>query len=176
MAALRNFNGLALSRIVKNSLQPVNLTMPSRDFAPVHDPGRPVAPRHWRRIRCWPHTLNNEGVSERSVGRWRGSKQPTHLPSQWVLSTTIRASVTPRANSYCATGATGKVFGFLSTAFSVGGVVTPVIFGWILDNAGALDVLANCRLYVGRYLDPGSVGTVASGVHDRRRGQPLAGR
>jgi len=35
------------------------------------------------------------------------------------------------------TGATGKVFGFLSTAFSVGGVVTPVIFGWILDNAGA---------------------------------------
>ena len=111
--------------------------MPSRDFAPVHDPGRPVAPRHWRRIRCWPHTLNNEGVSERSVGRWRGSKQPTHLPSQWVLSTTIRASVTPRANSYYATGATGKVFGFLSTAFSVGGVVAPVIFGWILDNAGA---------------------------------------
>ena len=34
-------------------------------------------------------------------------------------------------------GSAGKVFGFLSTAFSIGGVVTPVIFGWILDNAGA---------------------------------------
>ena len=35
---------------------------PSRDSAPVHDPGRPVAPRHWRRFRCCPHTFNNEGV------------------------------------------------------------------------------------------------------------------
>ena len=34
-------------------------------------------------------------------------------------------------------GSSGKVFGFLSTAYSVGGVATPVIFGWILDNAGA---------------------------------------
>ena len=34
-------------------------------------------------------------------------------------------------------GSTGKVFGFLSTAFSVGGVVTPIIFGWVLDHAGA---------------------------------------
>ena len=35
---------------------------PSRDFAPVHDPGRPVAPRQYRRFRCCPHTINNEGV------------------------------------------------------------------------------------------------------------------
>ena len=34
-------------------------------------------------------------------------------------------------------GSAGKVFGFLSTAFSIGGVVTPVIFGWILDHARA---------------------------------------
>ena len=30
---------------------------PSRDFAPVHDPGRPVAPHQSRRFRCCPHTL-----------------------------------------------------------------------------------------------------------------------
>ena len=35
---------------------------PSRDFAPVYDPGRPVAPCQWRRFRCCPHTKNNEGV------------------------------------------------------------------------------------------------------------------
>ena len=35
---------------------------PSRDFAPVHDPGRPVAPRQYRRFRCCPHRLNSEGV------------------------------------------------------------------------------------------------------------------
>ncbi len=34
-------------------------------------------------------------------------------------------------------GSSGKVFGFLSTAYSIGGVATPVIFGWILDHAGA---------------------------------------
>lgn len=30
-------------------------------------------------------------------------------------------------------GSTGKVFGFVSTGFSVGGVVTPLIYGWVLD-------------------------------------------
>ena len=43
---------------------------PSRDFAPVHDPGRPVAPRHLRRFRCCPHTKNNEGVIKSD--RFRG--------------------------------------------------------------------------------------------------------
>jgi len=35
---------------------------PSHDFAPVHDPGRPVAPRQYRRFRCCPHRVNGEGV------------------------------------------------------------------------------------------------------------------
>ena len=42
---------------------------PSRDSAPVHDPGRPVAPRRWRRFRCCPHTLNNEGVVDSPISR-----------------------------------------------------------------------------------------------------------
>ena len=42
---------------------------PSRDSAPVHDPGRPVAPRRWRRFRYCPRPVNTEGV----VGlRFRG--------------------------------------------------------------------------------------------------------
>jgi hypothetical protein len=42
---------------------------PSRDFAAVHDPGRPVAPRRWRRFRYCPRPVNTEGV----VGlRFRG--------------------------------------------------------------------------------------------------------
>ncbi len=31
-------------------------------------------------------------------------------------------------------GATGAVFGFLSTGFAIGGAVTPIIFGWVLDR------------------------------------------
>ena len=42
---------------------------PSRDFAPVHDPGRPVAPHQSRRFRCCPHTLNNEGVVDLPISR-----------------------------------------------------------------------------------------------------------
>ena len=42
---------------------------PSRDSAPVHDPGRPVAPRRWRRFRCCPHMLNNEGVVDSPISR-----------------------------------------------------------------------------------------------------------
>jgi predicted MFS family arabinose efflux permease len=31
-------------------------------------------------------------------------------------------------------GTTGAVFGFLSTGFAIGGAVTPLVFGWILDR------------------------------------------
>ena len=42
---------------------------PSRDSAPVHDPGRPVAPRHSRRFRCCPHMRYGEGVVDLSISR-----------------------------------------------------------------------------------------------------------
>ena len=32
-------------------------------------------------------------------------------------------------------GSTGKVFGFVSTGFSVGGMIAPLIFGSILDHS-----------------------------------------
>ena len=32
-------------------------------------------------------------------------------------------------------GSTGKVYAFVSTGLSIGGMLTPVLFGWIMDNA-----------------------------------------
>jgi sugar phosphate permease len=46
------------------------------------------------------------------------------MPSRDML---VRAVTPP--------GQTGAVFGFVSTGFNVGGVVTPLVFGWVLDNA-----------------------------------------
>ena len=34
-------------------------------------------------------------------------------------------------------GSIGKVFGFVSTGLSVGGVVTPLVYGWVLDAGGS---------------------------------------
>jgi MFS transporter, FSR family, fosmidomycin resistance protein len=31
-------------------------------------------------------------------------------------------------------GAFGKVFGFVSTGFNLGGIVAPLIFGWLMDQ------------------------------------------
>src|SRR3546814_5444996 len=31
-------------------------------------------------------------------------------------------------------GAMGKVFGFVSTGFSIGGIVSPLLFGYLLDH------------------------------------------
>lgn len=46
------------------------------------------------------------------------------MPSRDML---VRAVTPP--------GQTGAVFGFVSTGFNVGGAITPLIFGWVLDNA-----------------------------------------
>jgi MFS family permease len=34
-------------------------------------------------------------------------------------------------------GSTGKVFGFVSVGLDVGGVIAPLIFGWLMDQAGS---------------------------------------
>ena len=31
-------------------------------------------------------------------------------------------------------GSFGKVFGFVSTGFNIGGVIAPLIFGWLMDQ------------------------------------------
>ncbi len=45
------------------------------------------------------------------------------LPSRDMM---VRA-MTPK-------GAFGKVFGFVSTGFSIGGVISPLLFGWVMDQ------------------------------------------
>ena len=34
----------------------------------------------------------------------------------------------------------GKVFAFVSTGFSIGGTVAPILYGWLLDQAGPRDI------------------------------------
>ena len=46
------------------------------------------------------------------------------MPSRDML---VRAVTPP--------GQTGAVFGFVSTGFNFGGAITPLIFGWVLDNS-----------------------------------------
>ena len=31
-------------------------------------------------------------------------------------------------------GSFGKVFGFVTTGFNIGGIVSPLVFGWLMDN------------------------------------------
>ncbi len=64
--------GRPLSSILAHGQEqdlPGSLATHPRNFAPVHDPGRPVAPRRWRRFRCCPHTLNSEGVVDSPISR-----------------------------------------------------------------------------------------------------------
>ena len=34
-------------------------------------------------------------------------------------------------------GAAGRVFGIVSTGFNIGGIIAPVVYGWILDHRPA---------------------------------------
>lgn len=51
------------------------------------------------------------------------------MPSRDLL---VRA-VTP-------VGAFGKVFGFVTTGFNIGGMISPILYGWLLDNGSARNV------------------------------------
>lgn len=37
-------------------------------------------------------------------------------------------------------GEMGKVFGFVATGFNIGGVIAPILFGWLLDHSSARNV------------------------------------
>ena len=54
------------------------------------------------------------------------------MPSRDML---VRA-VTPE-------GASGKVFGFVSTGLNVGSAITPLLFGWIMDENKWLNMAAH---------------------------------
>ena len=53
-------------------------------------------------------------------------------------------------------GSFGKVFGFVTTGFNIGGIVSPLIFGAIMDHGSPrLVFLAGGRLQPGRHPDGG---------------------
>src|SRR3546814_3169520 len=50
-------------------------------------------------------------------------------------------------------GAMGKVFGFVSTGFSIGGIVSPLLFGYLLDHGQpslVFQVVAAFMVEIGR--------------------------
>jgi MFS family permease len=64
-------------------------------------------------------------------------------------------------------GAYGRVFGFVTTGFNIGGIVSPLIFGQLMDHGhprGIFFVIAVCALL--------SIATVAFG---RSSARPASG-
>ncbi|MDX2201438.1 MAG: MFS transporter [Hyphomicrobiaceae bacterium] len=45
-------------------------------------------------------------------------------------------------------GAAGRVFGLVSTGFNIGGIIGPILFGYILDHAPPLTVLAAAAVFM----------------------------
>ena len=72
----------------------------------------------------------------------------------------IVRSVTPA-------GSTGKVFGFVSVGLDVGGVIAPLIFGWVMDQAGSRWIFPLTAMI--------TVMTIATVLGTRRTRQPSAG-
>jgi MFS family permease len=86
------------------------------------------------------------------------------MPSRDML---VRA-VTPA-------GQTGKVFGFVTTGFNVGGMLVPALFGWLMDIGEArwlfvlapiFMVLATATVFVTRAVQPGATGGVQAAAGD----------
>jgi FSR family fosmidomycin resistance protein-like MFS transporter len=56
------------------------------------------------------------------------------LATAGFLSGVIAPSRDMLVRAAAPAGAEGRVFGIVSTGFSVGGVVGPILFGWLLDH------------------------------------------
>lgn len=88
----------------------------------------------------------------------QGVAQGIIMPSRDML---VR-SVTPP-------GAMGKVFGFVSTGFSIGGIVSPLLFGFLLDQGQPSVVFHVVAAFMAV-----SLVTVFTAVGERRRDDPAA--
>jgi MFS family permease len=75
------------------------------------------------------------------------------MPSRDLL---VRAVTPP--------GAFGKVFGFVTTGFNIGGMVAPILYGWLLDNGAPRGVLLAAVLF-----SLASIPTVMVNVAQRSR-------
>ncbi len=77
---------------------------PSRDSAPIRDPGRPVAPRLWRRFRHCPRTLNSEGVVDLPISRLHAASSPAVYASRRALPHAMQDSLPAGGLRLCRAG------------------------------------------------------------------------
>lgn len=78
------------------------------------------------------------------VGAWPGYGVIVAMTVAGMLFGMIMPSRDMLVRAVTPPGQTGKVFGFVSSGLNVGGIVTPVLFGWVMDsgNPQLLFVLA----------------------------------
>ena len=71
-----------------------------------------------------------------AVGLWRidGVLLTVVLGVAGFLSGTIAPSRDMLVRKAAPPGAAGRVFGIVSTGFNIGGIIAPIIYGWILDH------------------------------------------
>ena len=64
-------------------------------------------------------------------------------------------------------GAIGRVFGIVTTGFNIGGIVGPLLFGWIMDHGSPRWVLGGAVVFM--------MLTALYGLFEEWRGAPKAG-
>ena len=77
---------------------------PSHDSAPVHDPGRPVAPRNWRRYRYCPQVDHPEGVVIGTLEAYRDASSPVVYASRRTLPLAMQDSLPGGGLRLCRAG------------------------------------------------------------------------
>ena len=68
------------------------------------------------------------------IGTWPGLGVIAAMGVAGLLFGMIMPSRDMLVRAVTPPGQTGKVFGFVTAGFNVGGIVTPVLFGWVLDS------------------------------------------
>ena len=68
------------------------------------------------------------------VGTWPGLGVVAAMAVAGLLFGMIMPSRDMLVRAVTPPGQTGKVFGFVTAGFNVGGIVTPILFGWVMDS------------------------------------------
>ena len=84
------------------------------------------------------------------IGTWPGAGVIAAMAIAGILYGIIMPSRDMLVRAITPKGQTGKVFGFVTAGFNVGGIITPVLFGQVMDsgNPGLLFVLAPAFMLV----------------------------
>src|SRR5207245_3047856 len=69
------------------------------------------------------------------VGPRPGWARPATRPTAGFLPGVIAPSRDMLVRNAAPPGAAGRAFGIVSTGFNLGGIVSPLLFGWIMDQS-----------------------------------------